>query len=520
VVRAGTIATFIVAVALLVGACGSGSGDGGATGAGTVSTATRKAAAGGATGSGAGSASDVAQTPTSGAPLTDWPEFGLDPQRSDATNRPTGITFKNVGSLEDRQVKLPGTIDSSPLYLHAAKVGGGTHDVVVATSSYGRVFAIDANSGAPLWTYTPPGYSGLLGSAQITNSGPLADPDAGFVYSASPDGVVHKLSLATGHEVRSGAWPVTVTRDPTKEKMGSALNVAGPDVLATTSGYIGDAPTYQGHVVAISRRSGKIDAVFNTLCAQRRAVIVPTSCPESDSAILSRGGAVVEPGGKRLLLDTGNATWDGVRYFGDSAIELTLPGLNFRQAYTPKNQAELNEQDLDLGSSAPAILGEGRVLVVGKDGVMRVLALGRLDGHRPGGKQALGGEVQALETPGDTQLFTQPAVWHHGKATTVFVADFSATAAFALRGGKLHPLWQNDTPGTSPIVAGGLLYVYEPNDGGIEVYEPGSAKPIAKLPGAPGHWNSPVVADGHVIEPEGDANEHSATGTIDILKLP
>jgi hypothetical protein len=506
--RGGTIAMFVATVALAVAACGSGSS--GST-PGTVSTAAQTTAA---------AAGDPATqgASTKGAPLTDWTEFGLNPQRSDATNRPTGITAQNVGSLVDRQVKLPGTIDSSPLYLHAARVAGGTHDVVIATSSYGRVFAIDADSGKRLWTYTPPGYSGLVGSEQITNSGPLVD--GGFVYSASPDGRVHKLVLASGREVRTGAWPVTVTRDPTKEKMGSALNVAGADVIATTSGYIGDAPTYQGHVVAISRQSGKIDAVFNTLCAQRRTIVVPTSCPESDSAILSRGGAVVEPGGKRLLIDTGNATWDGVRYFGDSAIELTLPGLDFRQAYTPRNQAELNEQDLDLGSSAPALLGEDRVLVVGKDGVMRVLALGHLDGHRPGGKQALGGEVQTLETPGDTELFTQPAVWHHGKQTTVFVADFSATAAFALRGGRLHQLWENDTPGTSPIMAGGLLYVYEPEGGGIEVYEPGSSKPIAKLPGAPGHWNSPIVADGHVIEPEGDANEHSGTGTIDILKLP
>ena len=104
--------------------------------------------------------------------------------------------------------------------------------------------------------------------------------------------------------------------------------------------------------------------------------------------------------------------------------------------------------------------------------------------------------------------------------TTVFVADFSATAAFALRGGRLHQLWENDTPGTSPILAGGLLYVYEPEDGGIEVYEPRSSTPIAKLPGAPGHWNSPIVVDGHVIEPEGDANEHSGTGTVDILTAP
>jgi hypothetical protein len=288
-------------------------------------------------------------------------------------------------------------------------------------------------------------------------------------------------------------------------------------VIAATGGYIGDIPVYQGHVVLIDRESGKVAAVFNTLCANRRSIIVPSSCPQSDSAILSRGGAVVEPGGRRLLVDTGNATWDGRRHFGDSVLELTVPGLRLRQSYTPRNQAELNSSDLDLGSSAPALLGQNRVLVAGKDGVMRVLDLKRLDGHPPGGKPRPGGEVQTLETPGDTQLFTAPAVWRHRRQTTVFVADFSATAAYAVRGGRLHKLWQNDTPGTSPIVVGGLVYVYEPTAGGIEVYEPSSSKPIAKLPGAPGHWNSPIVVDGHVVEPEGDANDHSDSGTIDLF---
>jgi polyvinyl alcohol dehydrogenase (cytochrome) len=511
--RAGAKLWLLLApLVALVAACGSGSSTSSAaigsisTSASAIAAVARESAPSGLEG---------------GAILNSWPEFGLDPQRSDATDAATGITAAELGKLHDRRVTVPGTIDSSPIYLGAAKVRGATHDVVVVTSSYGRTIALDANSGKRLWTYTPPGYSGWVGSAMITTASPLLDPSPShrFVYAASPNGQVHKLALASGKEIRSGAWPVTVTRDPTKEKMGSALNVDGPYVIATTSGYIGDIPVYQGHVVLIDRGSGKVAAVFNTLCANRRAIIVPSSCPESDSAILSRAGAVVEPGGGRLLVDTGNATWDGRRYFGDSVLELTIPGLHLRQAYAPRNQAELNANDLDLGSSAPALLGENRVLVTGKDGVMRVLDLRRLDGHAPGGKPRLGGEVQTLETPGDTQLFTAPAVWRHGKQTTVFVADFSATAAFALRGGRLHKVWENGTPGTSPIVAGGLLYVYEPSAGGIEVYQPDSPDPIAKLPGAPGHWNSPIVAGGHVIEPEGDANDHDGSGTIDLFRL-
>ncbi|MBS1879061.1 MAG: PQQ-binding-like beta-propeller repeat protein [Actinobacteria bacterium] len=488
---------------LALSACGAGS------------TSTSPGGGGGLGDSGAGPAGSA---PTSGTELTAWPEFGLDPQRHNATNRPTGITAADLGHLRRRTVKLSGTIDSSPIYLHAV-VKGAEHAVIVVTSSYGRTFAIDADSGKPLWIFTPPGYAGWEGGAMITTTSPVADPGGRYVYAASPDGRVHKLSLATGREA-GGAWPVSITRDPTREKMAAALNLDGPYVIAATGGYIGDAPVYQGHVVLISRGSGKVVAVYNSLCSNRHRIIVPRTCPQSASAVLSRGGAVVEPGGRRILFSTGNGNWNGKQNFGDSVIELTVPGLRRRQSFTPTNQSELDANDLDLGSSAPALLGGNRVLIAGKDGIMRVLDLARLDGHPPGGPARLGGEVQTLPTPGHDQLFTVPAVWHHGGKTTVFVADFSATAAYRLRGGRLHQLWETPTPGTSPIVAGGLVYVYEPEAGGIRVYSPSSSRPLAELPGSPGHWNSPIVVDGHIVEPEGDANDHSGSGTIDIFTAP
>lgn len=476
-------------------------------------------ACGGTSSSATGTLSTLGGARTSGPKLTDWPEFGLNPQRTDATSRPTGITAENVGRLRVRQVSLPGTVDSSPIYLHGVQVAGTSHDVVVVTTTYGRTLALDADTGRRLWTYTPAGYGNWAGSAQITTTTPIADPDRRFVYSTSPNGLIHKLALSSGHEVRARAWPASVTRDATREKLGSALNIAGPDVIATTSGYIGDAPTYQGHVALISRASGRVTAVFNTLCAARHTIITPSSCSESGSAILSRGGAVVEPGGRRLLVSTGNGAWNGRTHFGDSVLELTVPGLRLRQSFTPANQRELEESDTDLGSSAPALLGHGRAMVAGKDGVIRVLDLKRLDGHAPSAHHRLGGEVQTLKTPNGGALFTAPAVWHHGSQTTVFIAAYEGTAAFALRRGRLHPLWSNPTPGTSPILAGGLLYVYDPSAGGIEVYSPASGKSIAKLPGSSGHWNSPIVVDGHVVEPEGDANDHATTGTLELFSV-
>jgi hypothetical protein len=149
-----------------------------------------------------------------------------------------------------------------------------------------------------------------------------------------------------------------------------------------------------------------------------------------------------------------------------------------------------------------------------------VLTLAALDGHAPSSPAArshpVGGEVQTLPTPREDELFTTPAVWRHGSRTTVFVADNSGTAAYVSRGGNLYQAWINRNPGTSPVMAGGVLYVYDPA-GGINVYSPGSPRAITKLSASSGHWNSPIVADGHVIEPEGNGNDHSLSGDIEIF---
>jgi hypothetical protein len=34
--------------------------------------------------------------------------------------------------------------------------------------------------------------------------------------------------------------------------------------------------------------------------------------------------------------------------------------------------------------------------------------------------------------------------------------------------------WENETPGTSPVLADGLLYVYDPGGSGLHVYDPQS----------------------------------------------
>ena len=111
-------------------------------------------------------------------------------------------------------------------------------------------------------------------------------------------------------------WTTAITRDPTHEKITSSLNVSRGLVIATTGGYIGDAPPYQGHVVTLSERTAAIAHVWNSLCSDRHALIVPSTCGSSDSAIWSRNGAAVDPATGDLVVATGNAPWNGQHRLG------------------------------------------------------------------------------------------------------------------------------------------------------------------------------------------------------------
>jgi hypothetical protein len=439
-------------------------------------------------------------------PTNSWPRFGYDAARSSVFPGDTGITAENVGQLKRRQVRLPGTADSSAIFIPPG--------LFVVTTSYGKTVALGADSGKIRWTFAPEGIESWEGSSQITQSSPVADPDNGFLYTYSPDGRVHKLRLDDGTEIRTEGWPVTITRDPVHEKSAPPLNLSRGHVLVATGGYFGDAPPYQGHVVAIDADSGRIVNVFNTLCSDREGILDPSSCDESGSAVWGRGGVVVVPGTGNLLLSTGNADWNGKTNWGDSMLELSPDAGDLVASYTPENEAELDAGDVDLSSASPAFVPPHYAVQGGKDGILRVLDLDTL----PRGEK--GHETSVTGAPGDSGVFTAPAVWTNGSSAWIFVANSAGTAGYLFRNAKLDRQWENDTAGTSPVLAGGLLYVYDPGGGGLNVYDPESGHRVANLSAGSGHWSSPIVIDGRIALPEGNSNDHRTDGILNIYSLP
>jgi hypothetical protein len=147
---------------------------------------------------------------------------------------------------------------------------------------------------------------------------------------------------------------------PLTEKDASPLNVANGYLYAVTSGYYGDAPPYDGHVVAVNLSSGKT-TVFNSLCSTYRKLIKATTCSQQRSGIWGRGGAVVDPDssmGGRIYAATGNGQFDagsGGDNYGDSLLSLRQDLSSLLGSYTPTDYQQLENGDTDLGSSSPGI---------------------------------------------------------------------------------------------------------------------------------------------------------------------
>ena len=118
-----------------------------------------------------------------------------------------------------------------------------------------------------------------------------------------------------------------------------------------------------------------------------------------------------------------------------------------------------------------------------------------------------------------SENFTSPAVLKQGATTWLFAADGGGTAAWTYSAGRLTAAWSNTNGGTSPVTAGGLLFVYDPG-GSLRMYDPATGRAIATLPVGGGHWNSPIVADGRIALPEGSANNHATSGILNIWRLP
>jgi outer membrane protein assembly factor BamB len=433
--------------------------------------------------------------------------FGYDPARSGFNSAERTLTVGNVHRLRERwQISLGAVADSTPILLQRV-VGRSYRSMLFQTTKDGVTLGIEATSGRVLWRFATHG-------SQITDSTPAADPSGESVYVPGVDGKVHKLSASRGRDTRAPGFPARITRMPATEKDASPLNVANGYLYAVTSGYLGDATPYDGHVVSV-RLSDGTTSVFNSLCSLDRRLPGPSSCRQQRSGIWARGGAVVDPDPSmngRIYVATGNGDFSankGGHNYGDSVISLAADLSSLLGSYTPVNYDELEQGDVDLGSTSPTMLPQQpssqtpwMLVQGGKDAILKLVNRAALPG--------VGNELQLIDLPGG--LFSTPAVWTDASNHDwIFLGFSNVVEGYRLQtnshgASRLSLIWQSSAgstggEGTSPVVADGIVFVAFDNAvvalnarNGKQLWS--SAQHGARRTIGPVHWESPIVVNG------------------------
>lgn len=432
------------------------------------------------------------------------------------------------------RAQLPGVVDGAFVEQPAVPTANGVHDLLFATTTSGTTFALDAHTGQRIWqTPYPAGaclINGQPGVSCITTSTPALDPTGHYIYGYGLDGAVHKLQTATGQEMTGTGWPEFVTLKVIDEKESSALNIANGYLYVANGGYRGDGGDYQGHVTAINLANGR-STIFNTLCSDQvihfKEGPVSEDCPDQQSAVWARPGVTVDPLTGNVFFTTGNGNFDPSKHdWGDTVLmlpkDLVVAGGQPLDSYTPAEFAFLDDTDRDLGSAAPALLppqaGSKTPLVLvqaGKDDLLRVINRQNLSGMGMPGVS--GGEVSSEPLPQRGPVLTQPVVWNDATGQTwIFVANANGLAALRVvtdRVGltSLLPVYRLEEGGTSPVVAGGVLFME--NSGAVDAFNAMTGTFLWRAANGDVHWQSPLVSNGEVVVSDN-------TGQVQAFALP
>jgi hypothetical protein len=456
-----------------------------------------------------------------------WTQFDGNAQHSGFDSTETRITKANVGTLHLLYaVSLPDVADGAPAYQSTVYTGGTYRNLLFLTTRDGHILALDAHTGATIWSHqNGPGTCTINDNGSspcYTTSSPAIFAGQAYVYTYGLDGKVHRYAMSNGVETKTGGWPEVTTLKPWQEKGSPALSAivasGGRYLWVGNGGYPGDNGDYQGHVTAINVGTGA-QKVFNTLCSNQTVHFVqsPSSpdCPDVQSAVWARPTAVYSSNLNKVFIATGNGNYDPTAHdWGDSVLALNPDGSGKNggplDSYTPADYQDLQNNDADLGSTAPALLpyvstGTAHYLAVqgGKDALLRLINLANLSGL--GGPGHTGGEVGTpIAVPQGGEVLTQPAVWRNPKdgSTWVFVANDSGISGLKLYTSStappsLVPVWTDGNGGSSPIVANGMVFYAGGNT--MQAVDATTGNPLwsdSSLGGI--HWESPIVANGVV----------------------
>ncbi len=387
---------------------------------------------------------------------------------------PTNVNISSFGKLFSYPVD--GWVYAQPLYVAGVTLGTGTaqagttHNVAFVATEHDTVYAFDADSdvganGNPLWSVS------LIGSGEKTvpnndlscgdlfpeigiTATPVIDLTTNTLYVVAKTTLndttfiqrLHALDITTGREKfggpvalsgsvsgnGSGSSGGVLNWDPKWQHSRASLLLVNGIVYVTTGSHCDNGP-WHGWILAYNAPTLKQTGAW-------------CSSPNSLGSGLWGGGsspAADVPAGKpygRIFVATGNGTYDAVapNYtnsadYGDSLLKLDLnngvPTMNSNgtvvgDAFTPHNQANLNNADEDQGSGGTVLLPAPSLVQVGKSGIIYLLNREKLGGYNPNNTTDPG---EAAKVGG---VWGAPAYWN-GNVYVWGQGDFLKAFSFA-----------------------------------------------------------------------------------------
>jgi hypothetical protein len=317
---------------------------------------------------------------------------------------------------------VSGSVQAQLLYF----VGGpGGKDVVIVATEQNVVAALDAATGAAIWSRTlaPPVALAQLPCGNIDPMGitgtPVIDAAARRIYldaMTTPDGGTTKKHLVFALSIDDGStiagWPVDVSAlagfngtafASAVQGQRGALALVGGTLYLPYGGHWGDCGSYRGWLVGI-----------------------PTANPGAPSAWATgvTGGGIWGPSGvasdgTSLFVATGNtfgaSTWQGGEALLRFAAGPSFSGLA-TDYFAPTNWASLDASDTDLGGTGPLLVDvpgakpSALLVGLGKDGKIYLADRSNLGG--------IGGQV-AVAQVASSEIITAAASYTTAQGTYV-----------------------------------------------------------------------------------------------------
>jgi hypothetical protein len=462
--------------------------------------------------------------------------------------QPTNVNKTLFGQLYS--VPLDEQVDSQPLFMPNVNITAGSfqglHDVLFVVTENNSVYAIDSHVGTVLLrvNFGKPVALPMGCKQNGPNVGAMATPviDATSntmyeIFYTNKNSVlsytIHALDLgsladkvrpqtvAASHTLQDGT---TFSFNATYQRQRSALLLANGKVYAGFASFC-DLGGNLSRGWLLGWNTGSLtplgaNLIFDTL----------TTSPFGKwlSSIWMSGSAPAVDDSGNILVVTGNSdptTYNGVTDIQESAVKLTPDLLSVLDLFTPSDQPQLDETDLDFGAGGVLLLPDqaGSIphlaLGAGRDGNMYLMNEDNLGGFSSTQNNVLGTYVIGSCFCGESYFMDRggPRVVSSGGKTAMLwrlstsptpslsLISTSATVGLGQTTGFMTTVSSNGT--SNPIIWAVSRPIQTNTQIFLEAFNPDAAGTTLKLlyQGVAGSWPNggnanivPVVANGQV----------------------